>query len=386
MKEQNVARGIAILGVLAIHLVEVNSAAGVRHEDSIVDSFSFILPMFFFLAGYTYRGGRKSIKLDYKNKVWSMFKYFFKYFTIIWALYSVEVLIKQEYTVIECLKAYLTEFFIIPRTVLQELLPGIYVSTTFHDIFIVTWFVWVFMESMLLLIPLERLTRKSVRDEVIVILVTCLAAFLIYLPNWHLPFHMQIVPTITAVMLIAHLLCRIKIYDKIVAMKKPLGLIIMLVAFAVGFFVLYFVSVGYLSWGALQIQYDPATDQNVVVTSVPIWLMAMAGMILTPLPFTYFCRGIGKIPVVGDFLSYFGINSMDTMLLHVFIAFTLCNILPLKCARQLIGVSDITTSDMVKCYITFFITIVLCYLWPKLKMKLMKWNMNRKAKPKAANG
>lgn len=378
MKEHNVARGIAMLMVLYIHIVSINTVTAVPHVSSMNSVFGFLLPMFFFLAGFTYRGGKKSIMKDINSKVWSMFVYYAKYFAAIWALYTIQVLLKGQYDFITCIKGGLSEFFMMNRTVLTALFPNVYIRTTFHDVFVAVWFLWVFMESMLMLIPLERLCRESVKKEVLVLVLASVAAIAVFLPNWHLPFFFQIAPSITVLMLGAHLMARLDVYDKVICMNLPLRLVILFGSFLFGAWMLWGVSVDYLSQGAFHIAWDPELQTNVSVTSITIWIRAILGILFTVPSFLYVCRYIGKIPFVGDFLSYFGINSMDTMLLHIFFALTLCNIFPLACARLLVG-QPVTDILQIKCWITFFLTIGLCWYWPKVKMAFMKWNAKRKA-------
>ena len=378
MKEHNVARGIAMLMVLFIHLVLINTVTAGPHVSPMTEAFSFVLPMFFFLAGFTYRGGKKSVMNDITSKVSGMFVYYAKYFAVIWALYTIEVLLKGQYDLITCIKAGITEFFMMNRTILADAFPNICIRTTYHDVFVAVWFLWVFMESMLMLIPLERLSRESVKREILVLVLTGIAALAVYLPNWHLPFFFQIAPSITFIMLGAHLMARLGVYDKVISLNLPLQLVIVLGSFLFGVWMLTGVTVSFLSQGTFQITWDPASQTYVTAASVSIWFRAILGIMAAVPPFLYFCRYIGKIPYAGNFLSYFGINSMDTMLLHVFFALTLCNIFPLTC-RRLMADKPKTDIDTIKSWITFFLTILLCWYWPKVKMAVMKWNAQRKA-------
>ena len=377
MQEHNVARGIAMMMVLFIHLVSIKAETAGPHVSPAIEAFSFLLPMFFLLAGLTYRGGKKPVMDDIKSKVWGMFVYYAKYFAVIWVLYTIEVLLKGQYDLITCIKAGITEFFMMNRTILADIFPNICIRTTYHDIFVAVWFLWVFMESMLMFIPLERLTRESVKQEVLVLALSCIAALAVYLPNWHLPFFFQIAPSITVIMLGAHLMARLDVYDRVISLNLPLRLAIVFGSFLFGVWMLTGVTVSYLSQGAFHIAWVPALRTYVTAASVPIWFRAMLGIMTAVPPFLYFCRYIGKIPFVGDFLSYFGINSMDTMLLHVFFAVTLCNIFPLTCRRLMTG-KPVTDTDMIKSWITFFLTVILCWCWPKVKMAFMKWNAERR--------
>ena len=376
MKEHNVARGIAMLLVLYMHLVHVNTVTTGPQAPSVFEAFSFLLPMFFFLAGFTYHGGKKPVLHEIQSKVWSMFVYYARYFAVIWVLYTVEVLLKRQYDLITCIRSGITEFFMMNRTILTSVFPDIYIRTAYHDVFVAVWFLWVFMESMLMLIPLERLSRESVKREALVLVLTGIAAIAVYLPNWHLPFFFQIAPSITAVMLGAHLMARLDLYSKVLSLNLPLQLVLVLGSFSFGVWMLSGVSVSYLSMGAFHIAWDPALQANVSVTSVPIWFRAILGILTAVPPFLYFCRPIGRLPYVGDFLSYFGINSMDTMLLHVFFALTLCSLIPLTCGRLLVG-KTVTAADRIRCWITFFLTVLLCWCWPKVKLAWMKWNAKR---------
>lgn len=92
MKELNIAKGFAMLGILYIHLISIlrqpSAEVHFKYQSFNLSSIcGFVLPMFFVIAGFTYSKTKKTIKNELQQRVLQLLKYFTKYFIVIGAIY-----------------------------------------------------------------------------------------------------------------------------------------------------------------------------------------------------------------------------------------------------------------------------------------------------------
>lgn len=374
MKEINIAKGFAMLGVLYIHLISVvgQSSGGFnfKYQSFNISSLGgFVLPMFFVIAGFTYTKTKKTIKVELKQKVLEVLKYFTKYFLIIGALYSAIVLILKKLTFTECLRAMLCEY--LTRATCNFIGENFYYRTVFHDIFVATWYVWVYMLSMALFILIIKIPTKTIKGEIVVLAITGLVSATVYCVSPELPFEVNIVPSMVFIMYASQLVKKYKLYQKLIGINNTAKRIfINLILFLFSMYCLSFCSVAYLSHGTFS---NPFNSQGMEqLPTVGIWIFSILGIMLGSFEFINICRLVSRIPVVGDYISYMGVNSLDTMLIHTFFALTICDVFGLKCGRLLSANDTITSMVKLQCWFVFAVTLVLCYIWPKFKMKVIK--------------
>ena len=373
MKEMNIAKGLAMLCILFIHLAVPNSSSvgqltWMHQSLSFNNIGGFVLPMFFIIAGYTYAITKKPLIDEIRQKIFNMFGYFVRYFIVTGLIFSLIEIVLKKYTIGECLRSLLSEF--LTRSTCQFIGADFYIKTVFHDAFVASWFVWTYLFSMLLFILLMKVKTKTLKSELSLLIITGLISLGIYVISPELPFELNLVPSLVFLMYGAQLIKKYKLYQKFTGLNRYLRTLLFVFILLCGVYFLSFTGVNRMSHGTFTNPY--ATEGMASLDNWAIWLFSMFGTFLMSFLFIYLCRLLNSISFIGDYASYFGVNSFDTMLLHAFFAMSLCEISGLVCGRYLNAGDSVTGSIRMQCYLIFVLTVVFCYLWPKLKIKLLK--------------
>ena len=315
MLEQDIAKGIAIILVMAIHTLTI------RKNVYIILGvlFGFIMSFYFFMAGYNHRPYRYTYKEIIRKRIKQIAIPFFMYSISITIISGVYYMIAEGYTLKMVIDSYLT--LILTRPFAVSL--GIKQFTGPYSCIMVGWFlIMLFMASLIFYAVVDYALSKP--GGFISIFAGLLMITMVFGHfNITLPLHICEAPAIAAIMLMGALFGQ----KELLAPKLKRWVIVVNCIVAYGIYLtlaIVFQGSGFITGGSM---WDKTLKEWAV-------LLSTAYAIVGTYPFVHFCRCFVKTGVVGKALAWCGNYSLELLFIHGVVQVFICAILGLEPFRM----------------------------------------------------
>ena len=315
MLEQDIAKGIAIILVMALHTLTISKEI----YNILGGLFGFIMPFYFFMAGYNHRPYRYTYKEIIRKRIKQIGIPFFTYSISITLISGAYYMIAEGYTFKMVVDSYLT--LILTRSFAASI--GIRQTTGPYNCIMVGWFIiMLFMASMIFYAVVDYALSKPGRFiSIFVGLLTITMIFGHF--NIVLPLHVCEAPAVAAIMLTGALFGQ----KELLAPKLKRWVIVVNSLVAYGIFIvlaLMFRGSGFISGGSM---WDKTLKEWAVVLSA---VFAIVGTY----PFVHFCRCLTKTGFLCKALVWCGNYSLKLLFIHGVVQLFICAILGLKPFRM----------------------------------------------------
>lgn len=353
MEEQDVAKGIAIFLVMALHILVVHKAA----YQVLALLAGFIMALFFFLSGLNYKPG-KTYKENIIKRIKQILIPFLIYVLIITIIVGSYLMITGQSSFLDILQT-LGNCLLGSQFSSQIGLAS--TSMQLHRCLMIIWFIIMLLSATFIFYGVVDLCLKSLYSFIsISILLLSITILLGYL-NLSLPFYLREAPTITVIMLFGALFKKYKIFEN---PSKMWVIINSLVAYGLYLFVaIIFRGGGFIMGGRLLGSFGPLEG-----------LITIIYAIFGSYSFLNFCRLLTHVKGLKFILTYLGNNSVYYLLLHQMVKFFVQEIMNYHPSGMMMS-SEVTEGLS---FLVLFITIVIVTLYIilvtflKKKVKEMK--------------
>ena len=328
MLEQDVAKGLGVVMIMAVHILTIAGSA-FKIGSGL---FGFILPFFFFIAGYNYHVSQYS----YRQIVWRRFKQLIvpfliyssvitvlagSYFLIVQATTSVNDLPntfinpitheKDIYSVSEIIMTYLR--MLLTRPIAASL--GITSNGSLYSCIMMFWFVQMLFVGTLVFYAVVDRALQSIYNCVSIVVGLLGATMLLAHFGIHLPFYLGEAPAVAAIMIMGAVFGRFNLLG--FHAKKSVIVVNGIVAYGI-FLVLawFFQGSGFIMGGTLWD--DTLREWSVLLT----FIFAIVGSYV----FVHFCRLLVNLKWIGTACVWCGQNSLQLMMSHGIVTLFVCHI------------------------------------------------------------
>lgn len=351
MPEQDIAKGIAVLMVLALHTLTLK-----RSLYSVCGGlFGFILPFFFFIAGYNHRPGRWSYPQIIKRRAKQILVPFFIYSILITVIAGAYLMIAEHYSLEYVLQTYGTMLLTRPTSEMIGLKTVNYLSNQLYSCIMMFWFIQMLFSATVVFYAVADYSLKK-PERLCSVLAGLIGLTMVFAHfDIHLPLYLCEAPSIAAIMLAGAAFGKRGLLAR---HAKPSVIVLNGIA-AYAIFILLallFRGSGFILGGSLW-------DDTLREWSVPLTFVFS---VIGSYPFVHFCRCLLRTGPVGTFLGWCGVNSMKFMFLHGIIQLFICH---------LFGMEPFRTS--IHSEVNDFRTLYVLAL-EILLTTLVIWGMNRK--------
>ena len=318
MLEQDVAKGLGVVMIMALHILTI---AGSAYKIA-GGLFGFILPFFFFIAGYNYHGSQYSywqiVRRRFKQIIVPFLIYSIvitvlagSYFLIVQAVVPVDDLPntfinpitheKDIYSVSEIVRTYVRMFLTRPPATSL----GITSNGSLYSCIMMFWFVQMLFVGTLVFHAVVDHALKSVYNCVSIVVGLLGITMILAHFGIHLPFYLGEAPAVAAIMLMGAVFGRFNLLGQ--HAKKSVIVVNGIVAYGI-FLVLAwrFQGSGFIMGGTL-------CDDTLVEWSV---LLTFIFAIVGSYAFVHFCRLLVNLKWIGPACVWCGQNSLRLMMLH----------------------------------------------------------------------
>lgn len=315
MLEQDIAKGIAIILVMALHTLTISKGI----YNILGGLFGFIMPFYFFMAGYNHRPYRYTYKEIIRKRIKQIGIPFLTYSISITLISGAYYMIAEGYTFKMVLDSYLT--LILTRSFAASI--GIRQMTGPYNCIMVGWFIiMLFMASLIFYAVVDYALSKPGR------FISIFAGLLIITMIFGhfdivLPLHVCEAPAVAAIMLMGALFGQ----KELLAPKLKRWVIVVNSLVAYGIFIvlaLMFRGSGFISGGSM---WDKTLKEWAVLLSA---VFAIVGTY----PFVHFCRCLTKTGFLCKALVWCGNYSLKLLFIHGVVQLFICAILGLKPFRM----------------------------------------------------
>ena len=362
--EINCTKGFGILVIMCSHVLFANTYNPV----SFASLLGFCVPIYFYCTGFEYIKYKGSLAKEYKLKVFRLATYALSIFLILLLIHTAILLLSNQLDFISCLKSICLCFM--DENSINFFPEGTILIQDYHDIFCPYWFIVLFVLCLILFIPLTRLIEKNNKIGIIVPIVLLILSAVVYCFAGNLPMASHLTPSFTCIMVVAYLLKKYKINEKLESLKTPWVFVISLAIFILGEIIASQIGLQKIARGRF--------DEN--DASFVCWLMGMISMVLCSFGFLNLSRVFTKIKPLTSFLSWAGINSLDIMLVHMFFVVEFSKITSIPNGRMFFEAQDVTPELQLQFLIVLVASLFGSWLYIYLKNFILKKAALRKFK------
>ena len=360
MIEQDIAKGIAIILVIALHTLTLNR----NIYQMLGGIFGFIMPFFFFMAGYNHRPYRYSYKEILKRRVKQIVIPFFTYSIAILLIGAIYYMIAKEYTIKMVLLTYLN---LLLSTSFCRYAGIEVISGGLYSTIMVFWFIqMLFMATLIFYLVVDYALEKASR--LISIIVGLIALTMVFAHfNIHLPMFIAEAPAIAAMMLVGAFFGQ----KELLSNKTRLLFIIINSVVSYSLFVvlaLLFRGSGFIAGGSL---WDNRINEWAV-------LLSFVFAIIGTYPFVHTCRLLTKTKILSKALVWCGNNSMSLLFIHGIVQLYICVVLKMEPFRMSFASQENDFRTFYVLALEILISVLVILLIGFIK-KLISKNKNKKA-------
>ena len=315
MIEQDIAKGVAIILVLALHTLTLK-----RSIYTIVGGFfGYIMPFFFFMAGYNHRPGRYTYRQIIARRTKQIAVPFLKYTFAITVIAGAYYMITKGYTLRMVGETYLA--LLITKSFSTVI--GLETAEGLFTCVMAGWFLeMLFTASLVFYAVADYALAKASRLLSVIpglLLVTMLFAHF----DFRLPFYICEAPAIAAIMLVGAFFGQ----KQLLSNRFPRRSIVINSLVSYALFVLLaaaFQGAGFIAGGRL---WNSTLKEWTV-------LLSAAFAVTGTYPFVHACRSLRNTGVLAKGLIWCGNHSMQLLLIHGIVQLFLCELLGMEPFRM----------------------------------------------------
>ena len=315
MPEQDIAKGIAILLVIALHTLKLHQSIYVL----LGGIFGFIMPFFFFMAGYNYHPGKYSYQEIVGRRVKQLLKPMLTYSVAITVIGGAYLTLSGQCTLRDVGSDYLA--MLLSRDCAKWI--GINETGLVFRTIMFFWFIqMLFAASLIFYAVVDYALAGATRFVSVVVGLTMLTMVFAHF-DFHLPFYVCEAPAIAAMMLFGALFGQHGLLGRHAGRR----ILILNSVVAYGIFLVLatmFRGAGFIMGGMLWT--EALGEWNVLLTL----LFSIVGSY----SFVHACRCLVKTGPLGKALTWCGINSMSLLFLHSIVQLFVCAVLKLEPFRM----------------------------------------------------
>ena len=379
MLEQDVAKGLGAVMLMAVHILTIAGSA-YKIAGGLL---GFILPFFFFIAGYNYHVSQYSywqiVKRRFKKIVVPFLIYSSvitvlagSYFLIVQALVSVNDLPntfinpitheKDIYSVSEIIRTYLR--MLLTRPTAASL--GITSNGSLYSCIMMFWFVQMLFVGALVFYAVVDRALQSIYSCVSIIVGLLGTTMILAHFGIHLPFYLGEAPAIAAIMVMGAVFGRFNLLG--LHAKKSVIVVNGIVAYGI------FLMLAWLFQGSGFIMGGTLCDDTLVEWSVPLtFIFAIVGSYA----FVHFCRLLVNLKWIGTACVWCGQNSLQLMMVHGIVTLFVCHIFNVPPFQTAIRALE-SNLDTLYVFVCVLIVTVLLIKWMSFVRK--QWDLRQALK------
>lgn len=308
MLEQDIARGIAILMVMALHCLTIEK----KYYMIMAGLVGFLMPFFFFMSGYNYHSGKRSFKENVMKRTKQVVPPFLIYLTVILFIAGIYYVSTNQYTVKDVFNVYLR--YLLTKPLFD--LTGLEIKHEISNCVMIFWFIQTFYVGSIVFFAVADRCLKNKWSFVsymcgLIGITMVLARF-----NIKLPFYLSEAPTIAAMMLLGAYCGQNKLLED--NGHRKWIIINSIISY------LSYVILAYLFKGEGLLAGGILWKDGLKEWGVPLTVLFS---LLGSYPFVHFCRLFTKTKYLGSFFAWFGENSMYLLFIHQLIQLFVCAVL-----------------------------------------------------------
>ena len=357
MLEQDVAKGLGVVMIMALHILTIAWSA----YKIAGGLFGFILPFFFFIAGYNYHASQYSywqiVKRRFKQIIVPFLIYSIvitvlagSYFLIVQAMVSADDLPntfinpitheKDIYSVSEIIRTYLRMFLTRPTATPL----GITSNGSLYSCIMMFWFIQMLFVGTLVFHAVVDRALQSVYSCVSIVVGLLGTTMVLAHFGIHLPFYLGEAPAIAAIMIMGAVFGRFNLLG--LHAKKSVIVVNGIAAYGI------FLMLAWLFQGSGFIMGGTLCDDTLMEWSV---LLTFVFAITGSYAFVHFCRLLLKLKWFGKACVWCGQNSLRLMMLHGIVTLFVCHIFNVPPFQTAIRASE---SNLHTLYV--FVCVLIC--------------------------
>ena len=356
MIEQDIAKGIAIILVIALHTLTLKSSI----YNILGGIFGFIMPFYFFMAGYNHRPYRYTYKEILKKIFKQIIIPFFTYSISILIIAAIYYMACEGYTIKKVLMTYLN--LLLSNSFCKQVGIEI-ISGGLYNTIMVFWFIQMLFAASLIFYSVVDYALEKASRLISIIIGLLFITMLFGHFNFHLPFYLAEAPAIAAIMLLGAFFGQ----KELLSNKTKLSFIIMNSIIAYALFIILamlFKGSGFIAGGNLW-------DKRIYEWAV---LLSFVFAIVGTYPFVHVCRLLRNVKFVSKGLAWCGNNSMPLLFIHGVVQLYICVILKMQPFRMSFSSNenDFRTFYVLALEILFSVLIIILISFIKKKIKNIK--------------
>ena len=358
----DIMKAVMILSVMVYHLIYRRKDGA---ADLIIREFIYLsIPLFVFLAGYFYREkglplmsevGKRMKKLVLPSALFDL---------AVFLLFCPYFLIFHGYDVKSWFLDILTEYL---RPELMEKLVPDYGAGQFFNNLSPIWYIWMLAFSTILFLIVMKLLKGSKQEPdmaamIIAMLVLMIIGSVLYVYSPRLSWSLHITPLYAGIMIMAQIIRRLNVLEKLEKVNLALSSVIMVVLAVLHFVIFY-------NFGSDNLYLSLFGDKGFISAAFFIIEIPMGGYVL----FT-FARIVSLIEPLKVSVAWIGSHTLVNLLTHTFIGGIAADILHTYNKPGPYWYLDpLPTSVIIKSMITFVVALAgssgLALLNDKLKKR-----------------
>ncbi|WP_044916889.1 acyltransferase family protein [Butyrivibrio sp. WCE2006] len=355
MVEQDIAKGVAIILVMITHTLTL------KREIFLIlgGLFGFILPFFFFMAGYNYKPGKYTFVQNVKRRSTRMLIPFIVYLTIVTVISGIYYYFAKGLTLKQIMDIYLKALLTKPFTNLLEIeVPygGMWNCVMTY------WFIqMLFVGSVVFFLVVDRCLSSL--SSLISICIGLMGISMIFAHfDIRIPFYINEAPAIASIMIVGAAFGKHNLLGPGIGRKKiTLNAVIAYIIFLV--FAAMFRGSGFIMGGVFSS--EPLYEWNIPLTL----LFAVTGSYAL----VHFCRLLTKPGVISSALIWCGRHTLPILFLHNLVQLFVCSLLGIEPFRLSTRskINDFRTFGIlaIEIAVTAAIIIVIEHIQKKLTLR-----------------
>ena len=299
MVSQDIAKGIAILMVVLLHIIEVPNI--IRIIVGLL--FGYAMPFFLFMTGYNYKNKGLTPWQNIKKRLIQILRPFFIYTLIIAIIMSFHFVLNKEATVAECIKSYIG--FLLSKWGTPYVgwdLP----KTLFQRVFGPLWFIqYLVPSSVIFYLFVDRAFENTKSFLIIIFGLATISCILIEL-GLVLPWGIQDAPAIAAIMIMGAWCHKDnKLFKESPNKKWTIINCIICVA-----------TIGIIELSGNTAGYVPAGEMSAVYGGPEVYITMLVALFGSYFLIN-FCKLLEKTKYISKIYTWLGRHSLQILIIHL---------------------------------------------------------------------
>ena len=353
MPEQDIAKGIAILLVITFHTITLHKSIYIL----LSGLFGFVLPFFFFMAGYNHRPGRYTYRQVIRRRARQILLPSLLYFLVISVVGGAYYVLSGQLSIASVAETSLLQFLSRPLGTML----GLKAAHGMNNCLMMFWFIQMLFTASLIFYAVADHALSSGSRMISVTIGLIVVTMIFARFNLRLPFYLSGAPAVASIMLLGAFFGQQELLTNR-RQSRRIILINALVAYAAFIVPAATFRTGFLLGGAVWgSSYDTGREWTVILCV----LFAVAGSY----PFVHFCRLLIHTGPLAKGLCWCGNHSMQLLFLHNVVQLLICAALGIEPFRDFISseINDFRTLGVLA--LEVLVCVLLILAMEKLKKR-----------------